>query len=154
MKNRWRALGLFFILTASVVNGCAHARPRHQETAMQWAPAPAAQVSTLQSEMQAKDQQIQDLQYQLEQSRHASESNFNNSSASTALAGGKSSRIHVSGVSVTDVQQALAKAGFDPGPADGKMGKKTKAAIKAFQRSHSLKADGVVGDKTWKLLQS
>jgi len=51
--------------------------------------------------------------------------------------------------SVREIQQALKRAGYDPGPIDGKMGSQTKAAIKAFQRSHRLEPDGVVGRRTW-----
>ena len=31
--------------------------------------------------------------------------------------------------------------------------RKTKAAVKEFQRKQGLTADGIVGEKTWKLLQ-
>lgn len=54
-----------------------------------------------------------------------------------------------SAVHIKDIQTALKNAGFDPGPADGNMGKKTKKAIRDFQEAHGLKADGKVGPKTW-----
>lgn len=50
--------------------------------------------------------------------------------------------------SVRGVQTALVRLGFDPGPVDGKPGPKTTAAVKAFQASRGLTADGVVGPKT------
>ena len=37
-------------------------------------------------------------------------------------------------------------------PVDGDFGAKTEAAVKAFQKSKGLFADGVVGEKTWKAL--
>jgi len=37
---------------------------------------------------------------------------------------------------------------------DGHFGKVTKAITIEFQKEHGLKADGVVGDKTWKFAQS
>ena len=40
------------------------------------------------------------------------------------------------------VQQALARLGYDPGPADGLMGPRTRAAIRAFQAASGLAADG------------
>lgn len=51
-------------------------------------------------------------------------------------------------MSITAIQQALKAAGFNPGPIDGVRGPKTTAAIKAFQRSKGLVADGIVGPKT------
>ncbi|MDA1000456.1 MAG: peptidoglycan-binding domain-containing protein [bacterium] len=43
---------------------------------------------------------------------------------------------------IAAAQESLKKLGFDPGPADGKMGKKTRAALAAFQKANGLKADG------------
>lgn len=61
--------------------------------------------------------------------------------------------IMVSGVAAKDVQRALAKAGFNPGKADGKIGPNTIKAIKQFQSAEGLKADGVVGPATWARLR-
>lgn len=47
-----------------------------------------------------------------------------------------------------NVQRRLSELGFDPGPVDGIIGKKTKSALKAFQRVHGLKPDGIIGEKT------
>jgi outer membrane murein-binding lipoprotein Lpp len=57
-------------------------------------------------------------------------------------------------VSLTDkdIQIALKNAGFYNGPIDGKIGKKTKKAIRELQKANSLKADGKVGPKTKDLL--
>ena len=51
-----------------------------------------------------------------------------------------------------DIQAALKNAGFDPGKVDGKMGPRTRQAIKDFQKSKGLVPDGVAGPKTWNLL--
>jgi peptidoglycan hydrolase-like protein with peptidoglycan-binding domain len=48
-----------------------------------------------------------------------------------------------------EIQTALKNAGFDPGSFDGKMGPRTRQAIKDFQKSKGLVPDGVVGPKTW-----
>ncbi len=54
--------------------------------------------------------------------------------------------------SVKEIQQALASAGYEPGPIDGKMGRKTKDAVRKFQKDSGLKSDGVVGSETWSKL--
>jgi len=55
-------------------------------------------------------------------------------------------------IPVKKIQAALKKAGFYKGLIDGKAGQGTKEAIKAFQKSRGLKADGVVGKTTWAAL--
>ncbi len=42
---------------------------------------------------------------------------------------------------VADIQSGLAKLGYDPGPADGKLGPKTRSAIVRYQRDKGLPAD-------------
>jgi len=49
-------------------------------------------------------------------------------------------------------QQHLANLGYYSGKIDGLMGPRTKAAIKHFQKEHSLKPDGVLGPKTKRAL--
>lgn len=51
------------------------------------------------------------------------------------------------------VQNALRNAGFYSGEVDGKIGQKTREAIKAFQSANNLKVDGVVGTETWERLK-
>jgi peptidoglycan hydrolase-like protein with peptidoglycan-binding domain len=46
------------------------------------------------------------------------------------------------------VQEALKAKGQDPGPIDGVMGPKTRAAVKSFQEASGLKATGRVDDQT------
>ena len=52
-------------------------------------------------------------------------------------------------------QSLLIKLGYDLGAygADGKFGAKTETAVKAFQTSKNLKADGIVGKATWAALE-
>lgn len=47
-----------------------------------------------------------------------------------------------------DVQKALKKKGFDPGPLDGVRGRLTIDAIIAFQTASGLKPDGIAGPQT------
>jgi len=51
-----------------------------------------------------------------------------------------------------DIQACLKNAGFYNGKIDGVKGKATKKAIKEFQKANGLKADGIVGKRTWELL--
>ena len=52
------------------------------------------------------------------------------------------------GDDVVRLQDALREAGFNPGASDGDFGEGTDAALRAFQRSEGLLADGVAGPKT------
>jgi hypothetical protein len=48
----------------------------------------------------------------------------------------------VSGEALRFVQQRLQELGYDPGPADGKIGPRTRDAIRAFQRRMNMQVDG------------
>ncbi|MFQ6018911.1 MAG: peptidoglycan-binding protein [Kiloniellaceae bacterium] len=48
---------------------------------------------------------------------------------------------------VKKVQQALKSLGYDPGPADGTLGARTRAAIRAFQADAELAAEGRVSQR-------
>ena len=51
-------------------------------------------------------------------------------------------------MTIREIQKALNDAGYDAGPVDGVMGKKTRAAITRFQVDQKLVADGIMGPKT------
>ena len=53
---------------------------------------------------------------------------------------------------IKDIQACLKNAGFYKGKIDGVKGRGTKRAIKEFQGANGLRADGVVGVKTWEAL--
>ncbi len=134
---------LFSVLViSSLVAGCATTRAQRPEKSDL-----ENQVSSLQNDIRTKEQEIQDLQLQLQsQQQPLVPPGF--------IAPKHEEDIRVSGVTLKDVQKALVRAGLDPGPVDGRLGKKTKRAIKDFQKKKNLKADGVVGEKTWTLLKS
>lgn len=52
--------------------------------------------------------------------------------------------------SILDVQKALDKRGYDPGPLDGVYGRRTAKAVEDFQRGHvfGIKYYGTIGPKT------
>jgi formylglycine-generating enzyme required for sulfatase activity len=47
---------------------------------------------------------------------------------------------------VRQAQEMLAALGYDPGPIDGDMGRRTTAAVTAFQQSKGIPVDGLVSD--------
>lgn len=57
---------------------------------------------------------------------------------------------------VTLLQTKLIQLGYDLSPygADGKFGKKTQAAVMAFQNDRGLKQDGICGPATWEAIDS
>ena len=56
-------------------------------------------------------------------------------------------------IKIKHIQTALKNAGYFPDVVDGKMGKKTRLAVKEFQRANNLNADGRVGKNTWEVLK-
>jgi hypothetical protein len=46
---------------------------------------------------------------------------------------------------VIQVQSRLARAGYYRGPIDGRIGPGTRFAIRAYERDHGLRVDGVIG---------
>ena len=61
-------------------------------------------------------------------------------------------RLESRGPEVAELQRKLLEAGFDPGVADGIFGRGTETAVKRFQQSRGLTADGIVGPRTWTAL--
>src|SRR5829696_2456853 len=57
-----------------------------------------------------------------------------------------------SGEAVKELQRALKRAGFDPGPIDGDFEPVTAAAVRSFQAARGLVVVGIVGPQTWRAL--
>ena len=55
--------------------------------------------------------------------------------------------------SVRALQERLNASGFDAGTADGRFGPRTERAVRDYQRSVGLRADGVVGRRTFTALK-
>lgn len=53
---------------------------------------------------------------------------------------------------ISSIQRALKKEGYDPGPADGVIGRKTMQAVNAFQRKNELPVDKYLNMETIKAL--
>ena len=50
------------------------------------------------------------------------------------------------------IQTALKRRGYDPGPVDGLMGRRTSNAIRAFQADHGFAVTGMVSRTLYELL--
>lgn len=136
---------VFFLFLAMVVlsSGCATA-PKQSDLEMQGL---RNQMVALEAQVQQKDQEIVSLRDAL--SRVTEEK-------SIALKQGRETTYAPevkSRPTMKQIQLALRNAGYDPGPIDGKKGRKTKEAVRAFQKANGLRADGYVGKKTWAALR-
>ena len=145
MRAYYSKVSFFFVLGMLFLAGCATAPARRVDAQADL----AAQVTALQGQLQDKDRRIQDLETQIDSAKGS----LSPASSFSGKTAGKSKSIGVPGVLVMDVQKALERKGLDPGPADGRMGRRTKKAVKEFQRKNNLNADGIVGEKTWALLK-
>ena len=55
---------------------------------------------------------------------------------------------------ITLLQTNLKNRGFYEGPVDGKFGEKTEQAVMDFQKTCGKPMNGIVGPKTWEMLQN
>ena len=101
------------------------------------------QVTALESQLQNKDQKISGLREELD--RAAQERN--NFSQNKGIFEAKSRPNN------KQIQLALRNAGYNPGKIDGRIGRQTREAIKAFQRANNIPVDGKVAKQTWEALR-
>jgi len=99
-------------------------------------------ISDLEKQLQSKDEEIRDLEERLSKIKTPETEEIVNAQ-----------EVDISKVTPKSIQTALKNAGFYSGAIDGKIGRKTKEAIKEFQKANGLKADGIVGKQTWSKLQ-
>ncbi len=148
-----------FIL-ALAVSGCATTQNKTQNEQLE------SRVTELEKKLEAKDAEIVDLQYEVKDlsgkidtskpagSDQAAETSTEPVEAAKLPSTSDNSQIIRVKVDGEQVQTALKAAGVYTGRVDGKIGAATKAAIIEFQKSHGLKADGVLGKKTWEELKT
>jgi len=149
------AKNLILIVCCFILSGCAttqnNVNPDLQSL--------QSRIDFLEDELNAKDREIVSMRNELrktvkENSRQKnSEISAKKVNKKAKSNGQDDDIIKVNGLTVSKVQAALKKAGFYNGNVDGKIGPKTKAAIKEFQRKNNLKVDGVVGRGTWAKLK-
>jgi peptidoglycan hydrolase-like protein with peptidoglycan-binding domain len=154
-------------ILALALSGCATTQMKTQNDQIE------SRLTDLEKNLQAKDAEIVDLQYQvkdlsskLDTSKPADADQASGapqgpqdstdqaeSASHPSDAGATGANIVRVKVSPEKIQRALKSAGVYTGPVDGKIGPGTKEAIIEFQKSHGLKADGVLGHKTWEELK-
>jgi murein L,D-transpeptidase YcbB/YkuD len=146
---------MFFVAIAAIsLVGCATTKSQPMTTDLQM------RVGELERELETKDEKIKDLEYTVKDLTYEVDRLKTGTSRATSdrSEGRKSSstddRIVRVSASPQEVQQALKKAGYYKGPIDGNIGSGTKSAISQFQRDKGLKADGVIGQKTWSELKA
>jgi peptidoglycan hydrolase-like protein with peptidoglycan-binding domain len=66
----------------------------------------------------------------------------------TASAGGSQRGAEPSSATIREVQRQLASRGYNPGPADGVLGRSTRAALSEFQRTQNLPVTGRADSQT------
>lgn len=137
-----RKISVFLILMVFILglNGCATAR-KQKEMEIQGL---RNQISVLEAQIQSKDEQINSLSEALNKATTKKET----AAAKNKVIGEVKSRPRPK-----QVQIALRNAGYNPGAIDGRMGKQTRDAIRAFQKANNLSADGKAGKRTWALLK-
>lgn len=143
-KPNWRwavkKLMVVLVLAFCVLNllGCATAR-KQKDLEIQGL---RNQISALEAQIQAKDEEINSLREALTVAEEQK-----------AVRQKKVIAEIKSRPTVRQIQIALKNAGYNPGAIDGRMGRQTLEAIKAFQRANNLAVDGRVGKLTWNLLR-
>jgi murein L,D-transpeptidase YcbB/YkuD len=102
-------------------------------------------IRELEKDARQKDSKMRELESKLESFERGPDSNY----GADIYPEKKAS---LSQITPRKIQTALKKAGFYREEIDGRIGINTRNAIKDFQKKNSLKADGIVGEKTWILL--
>ena len=148
---------LSILVLVAAFSGCATTQTKTQTEQVQ------SRVTELEKSLQAKDAEIVDLQYQVKdlsskvetmKPTESDQASSGSSESGKSMDMSSASQIIRVKVSPEKVQRALKSAGVYTGAVDGKIGSGTKAAIIEFQKSHGLKADGVLGKKSWEELKT
>ncbi len=157
LRGHLRMLLVLIILT--FLAGCATLPQKADESKIQ---SLKNQISLLEAEIVKKDIEIANLTNVLEKEKQEKEALLatlnkqkqTKKDLSEGVQGEiKKTRGETYYKSVIKVQTALRNAGFDAGVIDGKMGPRTRQALKEFQSSHGLPASGRLDKQTWGLLQ-
>lgn len=100
------------------------------------------------NQQQPQGKQMQGQQMQQNQKNAQNQQHTQNGQQQSAENSQPISPQNLSRGEVRQVQQALNKDGFKPGPTDGRWGNETENAVKQFQQSKQLQATGQLDEQT------
>ncbi|MDD5109097.1 MAG: peptidoglycan-binding domain-containing protein [Candidatus Omnitrophica bacterium] len=136
MAKKVLFLGLAAIFVFSL-SGCATMR-KNNDLEIQ---ALKDKVSVLETQLREKDDEISGLKGSIVKSNEEVNMSVPKTDGVNEQPDGK------------QIQTALNNAGYYAGTVDGKLGKKTRKAVREFQKANNLPIDGKVGKKTWLVLK-
>lgn len=145
MGKRIFLYGLIALFIVFAVSGCETVPKKFKQEVS----GIKTRVDTLESRVdtvEAKQSEVERAASEQSQAIEDLRSTGAKSNISTKARSGKVSE------RVKDIQICLKNAGFYNGSIDGIKGKKTRKGIRDFQSANGLKADGIVGPRTWALL--
>lgn len=134
MERKWLWLGVAGVF---MLSGCATVNKKNDLQNQEL----RNKIMVLEAQLSEKDSEINSLKESAAKSEMETTSVVEEKSATKQVYDAK------------QVQTALKNAGYFEGKIDGKIGSKTRSAIKAFQKANSLKADGKIGKNTWAVLK-
>jgi len=147
MKKR----SIFIILLGSLIflSGCAtNRKQKAQEMETQGL---RNQITVLEAQLQSKDEELNNLKNALvnaAEEKTETQAQAKKQTKKTRRVGEIKSRPNLK-----QIQIALSNAGYYPGSLDGKMGKQTREALRAFQQAQGLPETGKADQATWKRLK-
>lgn len=142
MARKGIGLIVLFIFMVSL-SGCASVQKQKDQQIQ----GLRNQLSVLEAQLRSRDEEINSLRESLNKAQEEKEILLKQVTRKKIIPEVKSRP------NIRQIQIALRNAGYNPGLIDGKMGKQTKDAIRAFQRANNLAVDGKVGKETWALLK-
>lgn len=156
MSNTFRFTVLGILGVALIFSGCAGRKNKINSL--------QAQVGALTDEVARLDQSLQETRTAIQAEQdHKRELESQLDRSNSRLGSLQEEEAVIRGIYRTpsgfelpsiNIQKALKNAGYYQGNLDGKIGPKTRDAVKAFQRDNGLEADGVVGRGTWAKLKA
>ena len=151
MKRISFVLIALIICLGLTISGCSSAQKKLSEEVK----GVKTRVDTLETRVEGVEaKQTETERMTMEQAQRVEElkSSEKVRPASRSNIGIKGKRTSKDREKIKEVQSCLKNAGFYHGEIDGVKGRKTRSAIKKFQKANGLTADGVIGKKTWEAL--